>query len=1035
MAYVPLQQAMQSYLGTNTSSGSSTPPSGSNGPTISGGYTPIAQAMQSYLSTDTGQAQRPIATQRPIQSQPIQAKPQGFNIGSFLGNAEKTISGFLPQTVNDIKQLALDPLNIKADPRKALTDYVNGIKDSIFQSADSIRKVFTNDTNTPPTTSERVGSGLKAIPETVGAILSPVTSLFSAAKDIPGMGGNFARLLNVAFGALGEGGSAIGTQVVDHLPISPKIKNDIKPGIQQIFALAAQFAVGGKAAHDLTPAERGALINKYGLEDAITIETKAKQLALNTPPDAMPQHGSSSDTKSPSINVIDQTGDHTMMPLNNLVSVKDEPPASIDKAKEFMQQAENGQGKSREPLSTIPLQDGKHLITDGNATYHALQDQGYTHAPVKQIDMSKLDGIKITDEQIKQAAQDHFTADSRKKVYGQLFQEIAHKFGLEKVGTPNVADVKSIPGILEKRHGRNLEVKDALRDTIIIKKPEDAAKIVAELRSRGFNGNEFNSERRLAGYKDRYTGETHGYRDANYQFTGPDGQTVELQMMQRHMHTEKELLGHPVYDLVDKAGLKIKNPSPELQHALEVWKKYADDRYQAAFLKDNPDLANVTSDRTSSSVTGLPDSSPDFINSLKEQLKTLRQAPSASVTSAADKLGTAFNSVIGDSSRNSVAENGVKSNDKVTENTPQTERTFDAKGKEVITKAPRKVLTGNEVRAIRDVMESKLQMVRENSKSPQDFSKGIDNLVKDITQRAQGDKQVLSALRTELNKEMYGVAGASTEGNYKEAYRTLQHIKETDPEMGAVVSKLEDHIQAVDEKLLAPREEKPQYAFQKDNQPKEKATANTAQAPQNPVGEGKLRNSRAFERLVEHLQATDPEAAKALDETQVKYNRANFEKQAEKALAVIEKNPDQAYRIAKGIEKPPDGVLQRAVNLALSDRALQEKNYGMVADLEASGSLAQTRRGQEIAYDRGRFNENSPHAFIQEVMSRRLARIGNITDTIKQGADATKEAFSSAKARAVAKIDKVTDTLSKELKQRQVKIQSAQSLLDQLTCK
>ena len=366
---------------------------------------------------------------------------------------------------------------------------------------------------------------------------------------------------------------------------------------------------------------------------------------------------------------------------------------------------------------------------------------------------------------------------------------------------------------------------------------------------------------------------------------------------------------------------------------------------------------------------------------------------------------------------------------------PKTERTFDVKGRETTNDVKKvKPLTGNEVRAIRDIIESKLKVLRETATSTADFGKGVDKIVADITDRAQGDKQVISALRTEVNKELYGIAG--TGGTYIEQHHALMAIKETDPEMGALIDKLENHKDALDAQLLEPAKEKPQYAFQKETQPKEKATANTASAPQNPVGEGKLRESQAYKRLVEHLQAENPEAAKALSETEVKYNRANFEKQAEAAMELVAKDPQKAYLIAKGIENPPEGLLQRPVNLALADRAFNEKNFQMVADLESSGSLAQTRRGQEIAYDRGRFDSNSPHKFIQEVLDARLRRAGK--DLITTAIDTTKKlgkAVDSSKQRAVAKIDAIAEKAVKFTQKERTKINFAQKLLDDLTCK
>lgn len=205
---------------------------------------------------------------------------------------------------------------------------------------------------------------------------------------------------------------------------------------------------------------------------------------------------------------------------------------------------------------------------------------------------------------------------------------------------------------------------------------------------------------------------------------------------------------------------------------------------------------------------------------------------------------------------------------------------------------------------------------------------------------------------------------------------------------------------------------------------------------QAPVGTGKIKESRAYKRLVQYLQKENPEAADAIP-GKTTYHRVNLQDQAEKAITLLEKDPQKAFNIAKGLENPPEGMLRRPITLALADRAREEKNWKLFADIESNGSLTQTRLGQEIVVDRGRFNDNSTHTYVSQLLDARLRKLGKnaITEGIDTARKAFKQTTSSAKANAVAKIDRATAALQKELRQKQAKIQSAQSILDALTCK
>lgn len=289
MAYVSLSEARGKLGLTDTTTTKPT------------GYVSLDQARNNLFAQNTAKpVQKPQPQVAAIKT--VQAPQGGFKIGDIIPNiklgaevATQAIKDltvkYLPQTAKQIEDLSLDPLSVKEDPKKALTTYIDGIKDSVEGAASSLRRVFTNDTNRPPTASERVGAGLETAARTTGAVISPITSLFTAAEKIPGQPGQVfnigttAKLINIAFGALGEGAIVISNKLVDSLEekkvLSKQVANDIKPGLGEVFALATQFIVGAKSGKkmELDPKKRGELIKEYGAQDAVTIEKKAKELA------------------------------------------------------------------------------------------------------------------------------------------------------------------------------------------------------------------------------------------------------------------------------------------------------------------------------------------------------------------------------------------------------------------------------------------------------------------------------------------------------------------------------------------------------------------------------------------------------------------------------------------------------------------------------------------------------------------------------------------------------------------------------------
>lgn len=195
---------------------------------------------------------------------------------------------------------------------------------------------------------------------------------------------------------------------------------------------------------------------------------------------------------------------------------------------------------------------------------------------------------------------------------------------------------------------------------------------------------------------------------------------------------------------------------------------------------------------------------------------------------------------------------------------------------------------------------------------------------------------------------------------------------------------------------------------------------------QAPVGEGKVRESEAYRKVRDRLEEATQQ--------DVNYNRLNLAQDAENAMKFISKDPQAALRVAFGLEAPPVGQTETAISIALADKAGRDGNYKLQSQLESSRSLRQTRRGQEIVSERGRFKDDSPYQYMRELLDRRLKDIGH---SVKSDiVDQFNKKVSSAKQKAVDIIDKKTDELVQRIKKRdKKKIELAQDIISKLTCK
>lgn len=180
------------------------------------------------------------------------------------------------------------------DPKGAWNAVVKSFKEPINLEKERIKKYFDTYKGTKPsiisfgfpgmpTNSKQAGAQMEAITGAAGVIFSPITALFAASDKIPVLG-TISRAISIPFSLAGESAAAATGKLVDVLPLPAQDKANMKQGLQEIASLAAQLALGKasggkKGITEISDVKKADLVQKYGFQDAITIQDKAQQFA------------------------------------------------------------------------------------------------------------------------------------------------------------------------------------------------------------------------------------------------------------------------------------------------------------------------------------------------------------------------------------------------------------------------------------------------------------------------------------------------------------------------------------------------------------------------------------------------------------------------------------------------------------------------------------------------------------------------------------------------------------------------------------
>ncbi len=156
------------------------------------------------------------------------------------------------------------------------------------------------------------------------------------------------------------------------------------------------------------------------------------------------------------------------------------------------------------------------------------------------------------------------------------------------------------------------------------------------------------------------------------------------------------------------------------------------------------------------------------------------------------------------------------------------------------------------------------------------------------------------------------------------------------------------------------------------------------------------------------------------------YNRMSIAQDAARAIKFVTENTNDARNVVVGYKAPPEGITDTAIRLAYLERAKLNGEWGEVVKAANSIKLTNIRKGQEVAANKGAVNEHSAQHFINQVIDARMTMVGEKT------VSANKKATRLQKVKET--IDNEVAKLKKELSKKQIDIQEAQKILDDLIC-
>jgi hypothetical protein len=187
---------------------------------------------------------------------------------------------------------------------------------------------------------------------------------------------------------------------------------------------------------------------------------------------------------------------------------------------------------------------------------------------------------------------------------------------------------------------------------------------------------------------------------------------------------------------------------------------------------------------------------------------------------------------------------------------------------------------------------------------------------------------------------------------------------------------------------------------------------------------GKARMSRVAERVYEQLLDINPD----LDPSSLQYQQMRIADQVALAEEFTKQNPEEALLIAQGRMVSPPNIDATAINIFVSEQALEKGDTKLWSELITKWSFRQTRMGQTIVLEKAR-SSNRASDFVKKVIQARMEIMANKKKWIFEKGKSMKQSFQEG-------VDEEVKILKKKIDEKVLKkLTSAQELINSLTCK
>jgi hypothetical protein len=189
--------------------------------------------------------------------------------------------------------------------------------------------------------------------------------------------------------------------------------------------------------------------------------------------------------------------------------------------------------------------------------------------------------------------------------------------------------------------------------------------------------------------------------------------------------------------------------------------------------------------------------------------------------------------------------------------------------------------------------------------------------------------------------------------------------------------------------------------------------ASRAKALDEPVKmtTGELRDSAAYKDILKKLDAKNVEEFRAM---QLAENRI-------RAIEFVNQDFDQAHRIARGLDTPPEGITQTTLIDEVYQRLVDASRFPEAIALAKRQALRGTRLGQEIKSFDEVYDENRSIKFINELLRERSRRKLNIK-------------YEKDQPKAERKLRVQAEKINKEINHKAARIKSAQDIINSILC-